>query len=104
MVLGQVSSSNAWMDPVQDDVTNISDALLTAQCINEDSVTWCLVGLGQFDKRLGSIQDDVNDISNALVADHSTKQRLCYMVLGQVSLPNIWILFTMTSQTLAMRW
>ena len=34
------------MDSVQDDVTDLSDALLTGQSINEDSVTWCLVRLG----------------------------------------------------------
>ena len=26
---------------IQDDVKNISDALVAAQSINEDSVTWC---------------------------------------------------------------
>ena len=41
MVLGKVSSQNVWMDSVQDDVTDISDALVTAQSINEDSVTCC---------------------------------------------------------------
>ena len=55
------------MDSVQDDVTDISDELLTAQSINEDSNTWCQVMLGLFAKRVGSIQDDVTDISDALV-------------------------------------
>ena len=67
MVLGQVSSQNVWMDSAQDDVTDISDALLTSQSINEDSVTWCQVWLGQFAKRFGSIQDDITDIGDALL-------------------------------------
>ena len=66
MVLGQVSSQNVWMDSVQDDVTDISDELLTAQSIKEDSDTWCLVRLGQFAKSVGSIPDDVTGISDAL--------------------------------------
>ena len=33
------------MDPVQDDVIDVSDALVTAQTINEEAVTWCLVRL-----------------------------------------------------------
>ena len=41
MVLGLVSSQNVWIDSVQDDVTDISDELLTAQSIKEDSDTWC---------------------------------------------------------------
>ena len=39
--LGLVSSSNIWMDSVQDDISDISDKLVTPQSINEDSVTWC---------------------------------------------------------------
>ena len=47
MVLGYVSSKNVWMNSVQDDVTHISDAiptadaLVAAQIINNDTVTWC---------------------------------------------------------------
>ena len=33
------------MDSVQDDVTDISDAQVIAQSINNDSVTWCQVRL-----------------------------------------------------------
>ena len=71
--VGQVSSPNVKMDSVQDDVTDISDELLTAQSINKRSVTRCQVRLGQD-------------------------------VLGQFSFPNVWILFTMTSLTIAMCW
>ena len=119
MVLGQVSSQNVWMDSVQDDVTDISDALLTAQSMNEVSVTCCQVRLGQFAKLLGSVHNDVTDISNALVAAESInndtvtqcKVRLvrqmiglnflgefssgsftcCQVMLGQVSSQNVWM-------------
>ena len=41
--------------------------------------------LGLIAKRLGSIQDDVNDISDALVAAHSINEgsvKWCYVRLG----------------------
>ena len=40
MVLGLVNSQFVWIDSLHDDDTDISDALVTAQSINEDSVTW----------------------------------------------------------------
>ena len=39
--LGYVSLPNVWMDSVHDDVADISDAQVTAQRINELSVTCC---------------------------------------------------------------
>ena len=142
MVFGSVSSPNvnvlfkmtsitlAHLDSVHDDVSDISDALVASQSLNEDPVTWCQVRLGQFAKRVGSIQDDVNIISDALVAAQSINNdsvtwyqvRLVRQMIGlnyvhgefcsstftwcQVRLVRkmfVWILLRMTSLTLSMR-
>ena len=46
------------MDSVQDDVTDLNDALRTAQSINEDSVTWCLVRLVRQMSGLNSVNGE----------------------------------------------
>ena len=110
--MGQVKLVCQHLGSIQDDVNDISDALLAAQSINKRSVTWCQVRLvcqmigmnsvqvefcsgsftwcqvrlGQFAKRLGSIQDDVNDISDAQVAAKSINNdsvTWCQVRLGQ---------------------
>ena len=72
MVLGQVSSPNVWIDSVQDDVTDISDALVAAQSIT--SALLHGVRLDQFAKHFDSVHDDVTDISDALVTTQSINQ------------------------------
>ena len=77
--LGQVSSPNVWKDSVHYDVTDISEALVTAQSINKRSVTRCQVRLGwvrlgQFSKRLDSLHDHVTVISDALVTAQSINE------------------------------
>ena len=90
VTLGQVSSPNVLMDSVLDGVTDISDALLATQSINEDSVTWCQVRLVR-----------------QMFGLNSGHAHLHGVVLGQVRLVGQmfgWILFRMASLTLATCW
>ena len=62
------------MNSVHDDVTDISDALVAALRLNEDSVTWCSVRLVRQMFGFNSVRDDVTDISDALGATQSINE------------------------------
>ena len=62
------------MDSVHDGVTDISDALVAAQIINDRFVIWCYVRLGWFAKNLDSVHNGVTGISDSLVATQSMNE------------------------------